>query len=106
MELPIKKAINLTTAQHQKATSIITSAASEDRKSEVRQRCGCNITPSCAQSRSAPRSRSRVEDVHSIEEGTIVDCAKRETRKHAQHTARPIVMRATQKKRRILKTAE
>jgi hypothetical protein len=46
-------------------TATRTSATSEDRDSEIRQRCGCNIISSYAESCSAPISRRHVEDVHS-----------------------------------------
>ena len=55
-----------------------TRATSEDRDSEVRQRCGCKMTSSCAESSSAPSSCCYVQDVHNIGHGTA-SCTRRET---------------------------
>ncbi len=43
-----------------------TKATSEDRDSDIWQRCGCKICSSYAESCSAPSSRRHVEDVHSL----------------------------------------
>jgi hypothetical protein len=45
-----------------------TGATSEDRDSDIRQRCGCKISSTYAESCSAPNPRRHVEDVHSIGE--------------------------------------
>jgi hypothetical protein len=48
-----------------------TLATSEDRDSEIPQRCGCELPSSYAESCSAPSSRRHVENVHSV--GVDVD---------------------------------
>ncbi len=55
-----------------------TKATSEDRDSEIRQRCGCKIISCYAESCSAPSSRRHVEDVHSVGVAAA-RCARHET---------------------------
>jgi hypothetical protein len=62
-----------------------TTATSEDRDSEIRQRCGCKICSSYAESCSAPSSRRHVEDVHSIGVAAY-RCARHETCTRNQQT--------------------
>ena len=54
-----------------------TFSACKDRDSITRQRCGCKITSSCAESCDAPGSRTYVEDVHSVG-ADVARCAKHE----------------------------
>jgi hypothetical protein len=62
-----------------------TTATSEDRDSEIRQRYGCKICSSYAESCSAPSSRRHVEDVYSV--GVAADrCARHETCTRNQQT--------------------
>ena len=62
-----------------------TVATSEDRDSEIRQRCGCKTCSSYAESCSAPSSRRHVEDVHSV--GVVaVNCTRHETCTRNQQT--------------------
>jgi hypothetical protein len=56
-----------------------TVATSEDRDSDIRQRCGCKFPSSYAESCSAPSSRRHVEDVHSVGGAAAVPCARHET---------------------------
>jgi hypothetical protein len=68
-----------------------TVATSEDRDSEIRQRCGCKRTSSYAESCSAPSSRRRVEDVHSVRDVAAASCARHETcTRKQQTTLRPL----------------
>ncbi len=62
-----------------------TIATSKDRESKVRQRCGCKIPSSYAESCSAPSSRRQVENVHSVGAGTV-RCARHETCTRNQQT--------------------
>ena len=62
-----------------------TVAASEDRDSDIRQRCGRKIISSFAESCSAPSSRRHVEDVHSVG-GAASHCARHETCTRNQQT--------------------
>jgi hypothetical protein len=77
------------TTQHAKGTKISmstrTAATSEDRDSEIRQRCGCKICSSCAESCSAPSSRRHVEDVNSVGVAAT-HCATHETCTRNQQT--------------------
>ncbi len=67
-----------------------TVATSEDRDSEIRQRCGCKISSSYAESCSAPSSRRHVEDVHSVGVAAA-RCAKHETcTRNQQSNLRPL----------------
>jgi hypothetical protein len=61
-----------------------TVTTSEDRDSDIRQRCGCKICSSCTEGCSAPSSRRHVEDVHSV--GVAAICARRETCTRNQQT--------------------
>ncbi len=71
------------TTQHAKIRKVImatrTLATSEDRDSEVRQRCGCKIISSYAENCSTPNSRRHVEDVHSVGVAAASHYAKHET---------------------------
>ncbi len=60
-----------------------TIATSEDRDSEVRQRCGCKISSSYAEICSAPSSRRHVADVNSVGEASD-HCARNKTFTHNQ----------------------
>jgi hypothetical protein len=77
------------TTQHAKGTKISmptrTAATSEDRDSKTRQRCGCKICSSCAESCSAPSSRRHVEDVNSVGVAAT-HCATHETCTRNQQT--------------------
>jgi hypothetical protein len=67
-----------------------TGATSEDRDSMVRQRCGCKICSTYAESCSAPSSRRRVEDVHGVG-GAAARYARHETCTRNQQTSfRPL----------------
>jgi hypothetical protein len=63
-----------------------TFATSEDRDSNIRQRCGCKITSSYAESCSAPSSRRHVEDVHNVQVAAAACCARHETCTRNQQT--------------------
>jgi len=62
-----------------------TPATSEDRDSEIRQRCGCKTMSSYAESCSAPSSRRHVEDVNSVGVAAT-HCATHETCTRNQQT--------------------
>jgi hypothetical protein len=66
-----------------------TIATSEDRDSEIRQRCCCMRISSYAESCSAPSSRRRVEDVHSVGGYAVANCARHETCTRNQQTQHP-----------------
>jgi hypothetical protein len=67
-------------------TATRTSATSEDRDCEIRQRCGRKTPSSYAESCSAPHSRRHVEDVNSVGVDAAVNCASRETCTRNQQT--------------------
>ena len=67
-----------------------TTATSEDRDSQIRQRCGCKTTSSYAEICSAPSSRRHVEDVHGVGEAAV-NCARHETcTRNKQTNPRPL----------------
>jgi hypothetical protein len=66
-----------------------TVATSEDRDSEIRQRCGCKRISSYAECCSAPSSRRRVEDVHSVGGYAVANCARHDTCTRNQQTQPP-----------------
>ena len=71
---------NNTTRKDSKINMVTrTTATSEDRDSQIRQRCGCMTTSSYAEICSAPSSKRHVEDVHSVGEAAAVNCARHET---------------------------
>jgi hypothetical protein len=66
-----------------------TPATSEDHNSDVRQRCGCELPSSYAESCSAPSSRRHIEDVHSVGGAVGTRCARRGTCTRIQQTKPP-----------------
>jgi hypothetical protein len=62
-----------------------TPATSEDRDSDIRQRCGCKSISSYAESCSAPSSRRHVEDINSVGVAAA-RCARHETCTRNQQT--------------------
>ncbi len=67
-------------------TATRTSATSEDRDSDIRQRCGCKPHSSNAESCSAPSSRRHVEDVYSVGGAAAVCSARHKNCTHNQQT--------------------
>ena len=63
-----------------------TVATSEDRDSDIRQRCGCKIISSYAESCSAPSFIRHVEDVHNGGGTGAAFCARHETCTRNQQT--------------------
>jgi hypothetical protein len=57
-----------------------TFVASKNGDAQIRQRCGCKMTSTYAESCSAPNPRRHVEDVHNVEDQPI--CARHEARAH------------------------
>jgi hypothetical protein len=93
---PLKHPITQSTKPARKDTKInmatrtVGSATSEDRDSDIRQRCGCKMSSSYAESCSAPSSRRHVEDVHSVKVAAAI-CARLETgSRNQQSNLRPL----------------